>query len=253
VVVLLTEKAAAPAGKTVNKQVMAAVEAALQERFGSHAGWAHNTLFIAELAMHRDLLPAQLQPGGRAKSDIDSAEAATPAQAVAAAAETAEAVVTEAIADSFAKQLGRGRRRRAKKQADTSPERISAEPSPMALELPSSEVDDERQAEQQQWDAAVKAEANKVMGIASVMDEPQQPMAVIETGGLPGLPSLAADQEVLLAAQPGAAATLAGRAARGKGMTGWKRRRAGSAVAGAAPAASLCACALETTKYDNRS
>lgn len=57
------------AGKTLNKQVMAAVEAALQQRFGSHAGWAHNTLFIAELAMHRDLLPAQLQAGGgRSKS-----------------------------------------------------------------------------------------------------------------------------------------------------------------------------------------
>lgn len=52
------------AGKTLNKQVMAAVETALQQRFGSHAGWAHNTLFIAELAMHRDLLPAQLQAGG---------------------------------------------------------------------------------------------------------------------------------------------------------------------------------------------
>ena len=41
---------------------MAAVEAAFQERFGSHAGWAHNTLFISELATQRHLLPEHLQP-----------------------------------------------------------------------------------------------------------------------------------------------------------------------------------------------
>lgn len=31
-------------------QVMEAVETAFVERFGPYAGWAHNTLFIAELA-----------------------------------------------------------------------------------------------------------------------------------------------------------------------------------------------------------
>ncbi len=29
------------------------VEAALIERFGPYAGWAHNTLFIAELSSHK--------------------------------------------------------------------------------------------------------------------------------------------------------------------------------------------------------
>ena len=34
-------------------QVMALVEGALIERFGPYAGWAHNTLFIAELSSHK--------------------------------------------------------------------------------------------------------------------------------------------------------------------------------------------------------
>ena len=46
---------------------MAAVEAALQQRFGSHAGWAHNTLFISELASQRHHLPAHLQPQGHGR------------------------------------------------------------------------------------------------------------------------------------------------------------------------------------------
>ena len=34
-------------------QVNAMVEDALIERFGRYAGWAHNTLFIAELSSHK--------------------------------------------------------------------------------------------------------------------------------------------------------------------------------------------------------
>ncbi len=45
------------AGKNPSKAHNQSVEAALQERFGSHAGWAHNTLFIAELPSMRHLLP----------------------------------------------------------------------------------------------------------------------------------------------------------------------------------------------------
>ncbi len=41
---------------------MTAVEEAFQNRFGGHAGWAHNTLFISELATQRHLLPEHLQP-----------------------------------------------------------------------------------------------------------------------------------------------------------------------------------------------
>lgn len=47
---------------------MVAVESALQERFGSHAGWAHNTLFISELASQRHVLPAHLHPGHRGRA-----------------------------------------------------------------------------------------------------------------------------------------------------------------------------------------
>ena len=60
-------------GKALNKAVMAAVEAALQQRFGTHAGWAHNTLFISELVSQRHRLPPQLVP-----RNAKSAEANTP-------------------------------------------------------------------------------------------------------------------------------------------------------------------------------
>lgn len=56
------------AGKSLTKQLMVAVESALQERFGSHAGWAHNTLFISELASQRHVLPAHLHPGYRGRA-----------------------------------------------------------------------------------------------------------------------------------------------------------------------------------------
>ena len=39
-------------------QVMEAVETAFVERFGPYAGWAHNTLFIAELASQQVPLDA---------------------------------------------------------------------------------------------------------------------------------------------------------------------------------------------------
>lgn len=87
---------------------MSAVEATLQERFGSHAGWAHNTLFISELASHRHLLPPHLQPGGRIKS---GAAAKTIAAAAAAAA-----VLDMPVAAEVAKaSLGRGKRRKIRK------------------------------------------------------------------------------------------------------------------------------------------
>ena len=56
------------AGKAMNKKIMVAVEQAFIERFGPWAGWAHNTLFISELASQRDRLPVHLQPGVKAKA-----------------------------------------------------------------------------------------------------------------------------------------------------------------------------------------
>ncbi|KAL3141464.1 hypothetical protein ABBQ32_005027 [Trebouxia sp. C0010 RCD-2024] len=54
-------------GKTMNKKIMVAVEQAFIDRFGPWAGWAHNTLFISELASQRDRLPLHLQPGVKTK------------------------------------------------------------------------------------------------------------------------------------------------------------------------------------------
>lgn len=51
----------------MNKKIMVAVEQAFIERFGPWAGWAHNTLFISELASQRDRLPVHLQPGGASR------------------------------------------------------------------------------------------------------------------------------------------------------------------------------------------
>ena len=57
------------AGKSLTPRVMDAVEEAVGEVFGSHAGWAHNTLFIAELAHVRAALPEELRTPPRAKAE----------------------------------------------------------------------------------------------------------------------------------------------------------------------------------------
>lgn len=140
----LTTLCVRAAGKTLNKQVMAAVEAALQERFGSHAGWAHNTLFIAELAMHRDLLPARLHAGSKTKSGPATAGASEPESAALDSAAVAkfkaatdgeltvpEVIVQDAVVDSARRALGRGKRRRAAKaQEPQSPEQTQKPPVP---------------------------------------------------------------------------------------------------------------------------
>ncbi len=78
------------AGKNPSKAHNQSVEAALQERFGSHAGWAHNTLFIAELPSMRHLLPGpdgelvpRSAPGASASAGTVQ-RAADPAQGAAA-------------------------------------------------------------------------------------------------------------------------------------------------------------------------
>ena len=52
----------------MNKKIMVAVEDAFIQRFGPWAGWAHNTLFISELATQRERLPEHLRPGGTSKA-----------------------------------------------------------------------------------------------------------------------------------------------------------------------------------------
>lgn len=45
------------AGKALTPDVHAEVQAAFERLFGSHAGWAHNTLFISELARFKGRVP----------------------------------------------------------------------------------------------------------------------------------------------------------------------------------------------------
>jgi hypothetical protein len=45
------------AKKSLNPKLHAEVQQAFGDRFGPYAGWAHNCLFISELASHKHLLP----------------------------------------------------------------------------------------------------------------------------------------------------------------------------------------------------
>ena len=52
------------------EQVMSMVEAALIERFGAYAGWAHNTLFIAELGSHKVRSRRDRHPGNNREHHV---------------------------------------------------------------------------------------------------------------------------------------------------------------------------------------
>ena len=51
-------------GKSLTKKVHVEVQAAFVQRFGAYAGWAHNSLFIGQLASTRDKVPALATSGG---------------------------------------------------------------------------------------------------------------------------------------------------------------------------------------------
>ena len=55
-------------GKTLTPRVMGEVEQAFIDRFGPYAGWAHNTLFVSELASCQELLPVELRTPPKAKA-----------------------------------------------------------------------------------------------------------------------------------------------------------------------------------------
>lgn len=57
---------------------MQAVEDAFIARFGPWAGWAHNTLFISELASQQENLPEHLRSKGAAKSKTSKKAAKKP-------------------------------------------------------------------------------------------------------------------------------------------------------------------------------
>jgi N-glycosylase/DNA lyase len=68
------------AGKALTPKLHGAVQEAFVNRFGPYAGWAHNTLFVAEVASRRGALPdgAAAAPGGvrrgRRSSDASDVE-----------------------------------------------------------------------------------------------------------------------------------------------------------------------------------
>ncbi|PNH05522.1 N-glycosylase/DNA lyase, partial [Tetrabaena socialis] len=55
-------------GKSLTKKVHAEVQQIFVDRFGPYAGWAHNTLFISELASQQHRLPDKLRQGGKVSS-----------------------------------------------------------------------------------------------------------------------------------------------------------------------------------------
>lgn len=55
-------------GKTLTPKIMEKVEDTIVGVFGEYAGWAHNTLFVAELAHVRAALPEELRTPPRAKT-----------------------------------------------------------------------------------------------------------------------------------------------------------------------------------------
>ena len=83
-------------GKTLTPKLMVAVEAAFIERFGEHAGWAHNTLFISDLASQQHRLPAQLRshPSKSAKA-VPSSDAKASQGSDANAAQSSDAKASE--------------------------------------------------------------------------------------------------------------------------------------------------------------
>jgi len=64
------------AGKTLTPKLMDAVEGAFIAKFGPYAGWAHNVLFISDLATSRQYLPPHLQPDRPASAAKGSRKAA---------------------------------------------------------------------------------------------------------------------------------------------------------------------------------
>ena len=96
---------------------MTAVESALQDRFGSHAGWAHNTLFISELASQRHVLPAHLHPGARGKA---AKKGSAPVQDTGAGAELSEPATPPQLLGRG--QRGTARRASAKRSAAAKPD-----------------------------------------------------------------------------------------------------------------------------------
>jgi hypothetical protein len=86
------------AKKTLNKQLHADIQQVFVQRFGPYAGWAHNTLFISELASHRHLLPAGLAAAAAASGSSKGKDTASKKSSTGAAGRKRSADVAGKVA-----------------------------------------------------------------------------------------------------------------------------------------------------------
>jgi hypothetical protein len=127
--------------KTLNKQLHADIQQVFVQRFGPYAGWAHNTLFISELASHRHLLPAGLAVAaasgsskGKDKASKKSSKGAAGRKRSADAVDKSAGVEDVAVAAAAAAAgvaAGRGSsrlRRRPKRYAGGSSDAADSDP-----------------------------------------------------------------------------------------------------------------------------
>ncbi|KFM26186.1 N-glycosylase/DNA lyase [Auxenochlorella protothecoides] len=94
-------------GKALTPALHAQVQAAFVARFGAHAGWAHNTLFISELARYRGRVP-----GTTRAEEVLLARGSEVAEEVDAGPDACARVVGMDGSDASTGKGGRARRKR---------------------------------------------------------------------------------------------------------------------------------------------
>jgi hypothetical protein len=129
------------AKKTLNKQLHADIQQVFVQRFGAFAGWAHNTLFISELASHRHLLPPGLasaafsSSAGMGKASKKGSKGATIKKRTAAAAVEGEeadeqAAAAAAVLVTSGRRSSSRSRRRTKRYAGSISDAADSDASP---------------------------------------------------------------------------------------------------------------------------
>ncbi|GAB4821909.1 hypothetical protein N2152v2_008955 [Parachlorella kessleri] len=84
-------------GKSLTKKIHTEVQAAFLERFGPYAGWAHNTLFISELASIKERIRAAPTADSAIRGEVVADTTPAAAAAAAAAAQEAEVAVLATV------------------------------------------------------------------------------------------------------------------------------------------------------------
>lgn len=154
----------------MNKKIMVAVEEAFIERFGAWAGWAHNTLFISELATQRQRLPEHLRPGGKVRGSKSPKAAKTVAAANSEESEHVKlekapvqkhGVDTEAVVEAEANGTKRKSTKRARKG-------VKQEQGPCLLQpmMVPNAVDNNPQLLQSESDVSVDIESGDAQKLA---------------------------------------------------------------------------------------